>query len=169
MGRSHYQLAELLLTSKSPIRCGGPEAETAKEPVPRGASKIRPDSEPVSDVSLEDQILLGQALIAAGRLSDAMAAAEELPALQPSDPSFYVHAVGLLIQCADSQRRQRARAGKQAEDMPGPSRRTSFARPYKHKVIRLKTTLEVKDFDPLRERDDFKQLRDLLDDSVHIG
>ena len=37
------------------------------------------------------------------------------------------------------------------------------------KVISSPKTLDIKDFDPLRKRDDFIRLRDSLDESPHIG
>ena len=111
-GRGHYQLALLLVKSKPADAV--PEAETARGLFNDVLVTLR-DSELVLSYLLDNQILLGQALIAAGRLPAAVAAAEHLPELNRTEPRFYLHAAGLLIQCAKATA-DTADGRKQAED-----------------------------------------------------
>ena len=142
------------------------QAEGAKS-LHQDVLRIRPDSELALKYLMEDQLLLGQALIAAGRIPEAMSAAEEFPTLRPAEAPFYVHAIALLIQCAKASP-ETVDGRKQAEE--SLSRAVGIVRnAIRAKVFTRKATLDEKDFDPLRNREDFKALRDSLDDSVHIG
>ena len=164
VGRGHYQLSLLLVRSKPAEAVL--EAEKAKA-LHQQVLLTRPDSEPDQRLVMVDQILLGQALIAAGRLEEAMAAAEQLPSLRPADPRIYTHAVGLLIGCAGAVK-DTSEGRKQAEDCL--ARAVGMLRnAVRAKVIRSRATLDEKDFDRLRDRDDFKALRDSMDESVHVG
>jgi eukaryotic-like serine/threonine-protein kinase len=164
VGRAHYQLG-LLLVKSDPAQAVQ-QAEMAKS-LHADVLKAQPESELALKCSLEDRLLLGNALIAVGRLPDAMAAAEELPALRPADPAIYIHAVGLLLNCAKSCADNEV-GRRQAED--SLARAVGIIRKAIHsKAIRSKTKLDLPEFDPLRNRDDFKRLHDLLDDSVHIS
>ena len=102
--------------------------------------------------------MLAIALIDVGRLPEAAATAERLPKTRPADPAAYVHAAALLIKCADA-----------APSSPGGPRADFLARPsdilreaVRSKVIRSPATLDVPDLRPLRDRDDFKALRESL-------
>jgi eukaryotic-like serine/threonine-protein kinase len=163
-GRGHYQLALLLVRQKPAQAVLEAEAAVGLLKV---VLKSRPDSEVALRYLLENQVLLGQALIGARRIPDAIATAEQLPTLHPVDAGFYVHAVGVLIQCAQATA-DTADGRKQAEDCL--ARAVGVLRKaVQSKVISSKTKLDLPDFHPLRDRDDFKRLRDSLDDSVHIG
>ncbi len=154
VGRGHYQLGLILIASK-PAEKTVLEAEKARDPL-NVALKARPGSELVKGYLLDNQVLLGQALIRAGRLPEAMATAEQLPALVPRNPNACVHAAGLLIACAraaadtDDGRKLTEEALVRAV---GVIRNAIQA-----KVIQSKATLDSKDLAPLRERDDFKGL-----------
>ncbi|MGO9466857.1 MAG: protein kinase domain-containing protein, partial [Isosphaeraceae bacterium] len=158
VGRGHYQLGLILIASK-PAEKTVLEAEKARDPL-NVALKARPGSELVKGYLLDNQVLLGQALIRAGRLPEAMATAEQLPALVPRNPNACVHAAGLLIACAraaadtDDGRKLTEEALVRAV---GVIRNAIQA-----KVIQSKATLDSKDLAPLRERDDFKGLGKLL-------
>jgi tetratricopeptide (TPR) repeat protein len=164
-GRSHYQLAESLLSLKKPIDAVA-QAEKAKERY-NEVLRISPDSEPDQYSLFECHNILIRALIAGGQIDGAMSAAEQLPTIRPSDPALYVHAAAYLIQCANimpatpAGRKQQEAILSRAVDLLGKA--------VQAKVIRVKRTLEEKSLLPLRERDDFKKLLKSLDDSVHIG
>ena len=163
-GRGHYQLGLLLVKSRPAEAV--PEAEKAKGLL-KDALMASPNSKLALGYLLDNQILLGQALIAAGRVPDAMAAADEMPSLGPDEPRFYVNAAALLIQCAKAAA-DSADGRKQAEDCLAHTVGT-LRKAVQAKVIRLKGTLDLKDFAPLENRDDFKRLRESLDDTAHIG
>jgi serine/threonine protein kinase/tetratricopeptide (TPR) repeat protein len=164
VGRGHYQLG-LLLISLKPAEAVL-EAEKASR-LYKDVLSTRPDSELALAYVLDNQLLLANALIAAGRLTDAMAAAEQLPSFHPVEPRFYINAAALLIRCA--QAAPDTKDGRRlAEDSlvraVGVLRKAVQA-----KVISSKATLDLKDLAPLSGRDDFNRLRESLDDSVHIG
>jgi eukaryotic-like serine/threonine-protein kinase len=164
VGRGHYQLGFLLVKSKP--KEAVIEAEKA-DGLYRDVLTNRPGSEQALGFLLENRLLLVHALIDSGRVTDAMTAAERLPSFNSNEPRFYVHATALLIECARAAA-DTADGRKQAEDAlaraVGVLRKAVQA-----KVISSKVTLDLKDFAPLRDRDDFKRLRDSLDDTVHIG
>ncbi len=164
VGRGHFQLGLLLI--KTNPAAAIPEAETARS-FHREVQKTRPGSEQVLAFLLEDQLLLAQAMIAAGRLPDAMDAAEDIPSIHPNEPRFYINAAALLIQCGAAA--PDTEAGRKLAES-GLTRAVAVLRKaVQAKVISSKGTLDLKDLAPLKERDDFKQLRGSLDDSVHIG
>ncbi len=163
-GRGYYQLGLLLVRSKPAEAIL--QAEQAGRLL-KGVLKIRPGSEPALRYLLENQLLLGNALIIAGRLADAKTVAEEMPALNPVAPRFYVNAVGLLIQCAKAAP-DTADGRKQAEECLAGAVDV-FRKAIQAKVIGSKATLDFPDFAPLHDRDDFKRLRDSLDAGAHIG
>jgi serine/threonine protein kinase/tetratricopeptide (TPR) repeat protein len=164
VGRGHYQLSLLLVRSKPTDAVL--EAEKAKA-LHQQVLLTEPDSELDQRFVMEDQILLSQALIAAGRLSEAMAAAEQLPSIRPADPRFYVHGVGLLIRCALAVK-DTPEGRKSAEDCL--ARAVGMLRDaVRAKVIRSGATLDAPDFDRLRDRDDFKALRNSVDEAAHVG
>jgi tetratricopeptide (TPR) repeat protein len=165
VARSHYQLAESLLLSKNPA-AAVVQGEMAKEKY-KEVLRINPDSEPDQVSLYETQSIVIRALIAAGQIDGAMDAAEELPAIRPSDHALYISAVDYLIRCANTMPAT-SDGGKKAEACL--ARAVDLLRKaVQNKAIRLKRTLEEKPLLPLRERDDFKKLLNSLDDTVHIG
>ncbi len=164
LGRGHYQLAQLLLGHKPAEAVN--HAEKAKS-LHKQVLEARPDSDSDQVYLAEDQVLLTLALIDAGRLADAQAAAEQLPAIHPTDPKVYLHAATLLIRCANTAANS-SEGQKLAED--------SLARAVKvlgdavrDHVIRIRAILDLPDLKPLRDRDDFRRLRDSMPESVRSG
>ena len=160
----HYKLGLRLLKSKPAEAML--QAEQAKD-LHSKVIKNWPDSVLVLKSLLDDYQLLVQALIAAGRPAEAAATAEQIPSLLPGDPAMCVHAAGLLMQCARAAPNNED-GRRQAEDClaraVGVIRKAIEA-----KAIKSRTKLDIPEFNPLRDRDDFKRLKDLMDDSAHIG
>jgi eukaryotic-like serine/threonine-protein kinase len=158
-GRSHYLLARLLQERKP--------AEALRHAEEAGALlkqvlQAYPDSESDRRLLIEDHVALTLALIAAGRLTDAVTAAEQLPAIWPSDRESVLHAAGLLIRCG------KAGDGKGQEDCC--ARAVGVLREaVRTGVIRSRSTLDLPVLDPLSERDDFKKLRESLAESIRGG
>ena len=75
VGRGHYQLGLLLITSNPAETV--PEAEKARDRL-KEALEARPDSQLAQRYLLDNQVLLGQALIGSGRLPEAVAMAVQL-------------------------------------------------------------------------------------------
>ncbi len=164
LGRDHYQLGLLLINSKPPE--AAIEAEKA-DSLFKDVLNARPGVEMVLKFVLDNRALLVQALIDAGRLTDAMVAAEGIPSFHPNEPRFYVYSAAKLITCAQAAA-DTPEGRKQMED--GLARAVGVLRKaVQTKVISSRTSLDLKDFAPLRERDDFKKLRESVDDSVHVG
>ena len=164
-GRGHYQFGLFLMRSKKAADAVL-QAMKAKELFAK-VIKTWPDSDQASRYLREDYVLLGNALIAAGRLGEAVEMAEQLPAIHPGDSAFCFRAVGILIECAKAAPKSED-GRRQAEDC--------FARAVgvirkgiEAKLIRSKSELDVPNLEPLRNRDDFKRLRNLVDASVHVG
>lgn len=107
------------------------------------------------------------ARLGAGRLADAAAEAEELPKIRPADPQLYAHTAVLLVRCAlaaPTTPEGRSFAAQQlnraVEILDGAVRA---------KIIYFRYWLDKDEFGPLRDRDDFKKLRDSLPESVRAG
>jgi hypothetical protein len=161
-GRSHFQLG-LSLVKSDPAQAVV-QAKLARD-LHTAVLKAEPDWEMAFIYAVQDYLLLGNGLLAAGRIPEAMATAEELPALRPADPAVYIHAVGLLVACAKACADNDA-GHKEADE--SLARAVGIMRKaIQSKAIRSKTKLDVPECDPLRNRDDFKRLHDLLDDSVN--
>ncbi len=91
--------------------------------------------------------------------------AAQLPKTRPADPAACVHAAALMIKCADA-----------ALSTQGASREDILARAVgilsdavRSNIIRSPATLDVKDLHPLRDRKDFKTLRESLAKSPRTG
>jgi serine/threonine protein kinase len=160
LGRSHYQLAGTLVGHKPTEAVRHAEqAKALQQQVLQG----HPDSDSDHRLLAEDQVVLTLALISAGRLVDAQAAAEAVSAAWPTDPWAYLRAAALLIQCAKA-----AEDGKQQED--NLARAVGVLREaVRTQVIRSRSALDILDLRPLRDRDDFKQLRESLAETVRSG
>jgi serine/threonine protein kinase/tetratricopeptide (TPR) repeat protein len=164
VGRAHSQLGSMLINSKPPEAVL--EAEKAKS-LHEDVRKTRPESELALRYLLQDHYLLCQALWAAGRFPEAIAIAEQLPALRSDDPAFYERAASLLIKCAEATA-DTPDGRKQKEDCL--ARAVGVLRKaIESKVIRSKSKLDLPDFAPLRGRDDFKRLLEGAADSDHVG
>ncbi len=165
VARAHFQLGSMLLNSKPPEAVI--EAEKAKS-LDEDVRKTWPESEPALGCLLRDHYLLCQALWAAGRFPKAIAVAEQVPELRSSDPTFYVHAVGLLIKCAEATA-DTPDGRTQKEDCL--ARAVGIIRKaIESKVIRSKSKLrKFQDFAPLRNRDDFRRLPVPAADAEHVG
>jgi hypothetical protein len=164
VGRSHFRLGVLLVGSNPPEAVR--QAEKAKA-LHAEVLKGRSDSDQTLRYLLDDYLLLGQALLGASRIEDAMSTAEQIPKLNRTELQFYAQAVGLLVQCAKAAP-ETADGRKQAED--SLARAVAVVRDaIKDKVITRKATLEDIRFDSLRNREDFKRLADLLKNSVQAA
>ena len=164
VGRGHYELG-LLLRAREPAKAIL-EAENARGRL-NEALKARPGSGLVQGYALDNQMLLSQALIAAGRLADAMNAVEQIPTLFPQNLNAYLLAVGLLIECAKASP-DTPDGRKQADAIL--ARAVGIVRnAIQAKAITRKATLDEKVFHPLRSREDFKRLGESLDAPAHIG
>jgi serine/threonine protein kinase/tetratricopeptide (TPR) repeat protein len=169
VGRGRYQLARLLLMQNA-FKSQPAEAVHQAEEAVRLLTQVLA-SRPLSDT---DQRSLGEAhhvltlaLIEAGRIPDAVATASKIPTTRPADPAAYVRAAALLIACANaspSTELGRLQAEAILAQAVGIVRDAVRAR-----AIRLPATLEAPDLRPLRDRDDFKSLRDSLAQSPHAG
>jgi hypothetical protein len=129
--------------------------------------KNRPDS-PQDQVALaENQIVMTVALIAAGRLADAQATAERLPAIMPGNPNLYVRAAAQLIACAEAAPGT-PEGQRLSED--SLSRAVAVLRAgVSAKAIQSPKSLDVSDFVKLRDRTDFKAVRDSILNSGSPG
>jgi serine/threonine protein kinase len=165
LGRGHYQLGRLLVARRKP-QDAVLQAETART-LHQQNLKANADSDPDARALADDQGLLTVALTDAGRLADAAAAAEQLPAIRPADPSVYYHTAAYLIRCAE-------KAVHTADGQPFAA--DCFTRAVgilgdavRAKVIRSRYWVDKAELSPLRNRDDFKKLRDPLPESVRTG
>jgi len=164
-GRGRYQLGLLLIQRKKPQEALI-EAEAAKT-LHQEVLKDSDNADPDTLLVAEDQGLLTSALIDAGRLTEAVAAAEQIPAIRPADPSAYVYTAKRLIQCANASantadgQRFAADSLTRAVGILGDAVRA--------KVIKFRHSLNDDGLSPLRSRDDFKKLRDSLPESVRTG
>jgi serine/threonine protein kinase len=164
LGRGHYQLGRLLINSDPAAAIA--ELEKA-DVLYKEVLTTRPGAEQVLGFVLDNRLLLVHAFIYAGRLPEGMVAAEQLPSFHPDEPRFYSNAAALMIKCAQAAA-DTPDGRKQAED--GFARAVGILRKaVQAKVISSRTSLEIKDFAPLQDRPDFKELRDSLDHSVHVG
>ena len=109
LGRGHYQLGRFLLNSKPAAAI--PEFEQA-EGLYKDVLNAQTWRGAALKFVLENRMLLVHALIDAGRLPEAMTAAEQIPEFYPSEPKFYVHATVLLIHCAERRRTLRRGEGR---------------------------------------------------------
>jgi tetratricopeptide (TPR) repeat protein len=158
-GRTHYLLARLLVGPKPTEALR--HAEEARALL-KQVLQAYPDSESDRRLLIDDQLVLTLALIAAGRLSDAVAAAEQLPAIWPSDRECVLHAASLLLRCA------KAGDGKMHEDCC--DRAVAVLREaVRTGAIRSRSSLDLPVLAPLHERDDFKKLRESLAESIRGG
>jgi hypothetical protein len=169
LGRGHYQLARLLLVPDQITYKPEDAVHQAEEAqvLFKQVLQAHPDSDADQLNLAEDQGVLTLALIAAGRLSDAMATAEQLPVTRPADPEAYRRAAALLVRCA-------AAASKTDDGQQFAER--SLARAVgilrdavRARLIRSSAALDHPDLHPLRDRDDFKALRGSLPQPDHRG
>jgi len=169
LGRGHYQLARLLLV-RNQVTYNPAEALQQAEQSQKLLRKLvesRPDSDTDLRALAEDQGVLTLALIDLGRLADAIAAAGELPKTRPADWAAYLHAAGLLIRCA-----QAAPSSPEGRQLAEGSlaRAVGILRDaVRAKLIQSSTPLDLPEFRPLQDRDDFKALRDSLPRADHKG
>src|SRR5207244_2509902 len=98
LGRSHYQLARLLLDRNKPVEAVI-QAEQA-ESLYRKVLQMRPGSDAVRGLIVDELRVRAYGLIASGRLSEARDAAEQLPAIRADDSEAYRTAAALLVRCA---------------------------------------------------------------------
>ncbi len=165
VARGHYELAQLLYVEKK-HKPAVVQAEAART-LFREVLKTNPESDQDLRALAEDQLTLSVALLGAGRLADAAAEAEDLPKIRPADPGIYAHTAALLVRCAlaapttpEGQRFAAEQLNRAVEILDGAVRA---------KIIHFRYWLDKDEFGPLRDRDDFKKLRDSLPESVRTG
>ena len=162
-GRCHYQFARLLM-GHNPVEAVR-QAEQART-IHKQVLQPHPDSDPDQKCVVEDQGLLALALISAGRLHDATAAAEQIPSIRPTDPTVYIHAASLLVHCAE----EASKAGDRKQEEENLARAVGVLRnAVRDQVIRTRKSLDRPDLARLRDREDFKKLCDSLVESVRSG
>ena len=162
-GRGHYLLAKLL-TGYNPAEAVR-HLEEARA-LHKQVLQPHPDSDLDQKYLAEDQGVLVLALIAACRLPDAMAAAEQIPAIRPTDPTAYIHASALLVQCASAA----SKAGDRKQEEDNLARAVGVLRnAVRDQVIRTRRSLDRPELAPLRDREDFKKLGNSLVESVRSG
>ncbi|HKI21381.1 MAG TPA: hypothetical protein VKA15_26035, partial [Isosphaeraceae bacterium] len=166
VARGHYQLGMLLLAKCKKPKDAVIQAEAART-LYKQLLEANLESGPDARMLGEDQFLLTHALIGADRLTDAVAAAEQIPALRPDDPNGDVVAAALLVRCA--------LAAAQTHDGQRFAADTLnravgiLSNGVRAKRIRDRHRLDNQGLAPLRDRDDFKTLRDSLPESVRTG
>jgi tetratricopeptide (TPR) repeat protein len=158
-GRTHYLLGKLLAERKPTEALRHLEEARA---LLKQVLQAYPESESDRRLLIDDQLVLTLALIAAGRLADAVTAAEQLPAIAPSDRECVLHAVRLLIRCG------KAGDGKGHEDCC--ARAVGVLREaVRNGAIRTRSDLDLPILQDLREREDFKKVRESLAESIRSG
>jgi len=165
VARSHYDLAQLLYVEKK-----FPEAVAqaqAARTLQKEVLKANPESDQDTRAQSENLLTLSRALIEAGRLSDAVAVADQMPETRPTDPGVYAHTAALFVRCARAAPKTPEGERFAAEQLDRAIEILSGA--VRAKVIRSRHWFENDVFDPLRDRDDFKKLRDSLPESVRTG
>jgi serine/threonine-protein kinase len=162
-GEGHSQFVRLLAKDSPGEAIGHYEEAVA---LYRQVIQAYPDSGQDRHRLAEIRVALADALIAAGRIPDAGSVAEQIPAALPADPHTDIHAASLLTRCASAA--ARAGDGKMREDFLGRAVIVLRKAVGAH-VIRSRSMLDLPDLHPLHEREDFKQLRESLAESVRSG
>ncbi len=158
LGRTTYQLARVLVAQNHAV-----EALTLAmqaRALHQKALKAQPTSDSIRSMLIEDQAVVGLALIAAGRIADAKAEAEGLPSIRADAPEGYFHAAALLVSCAaaapatpDGRLVANDSLNRAVEILRDAARR---------RLILSKEWLDRPEFRPLADRDGFKTLRESL-------
>jgi serine/threonine protein kinase/WD40 repeat protein len=129
----------------------------------RAALGMRPKDAVIRELCCNHQANLALTLLRTGRHADAADAARELPRLSPDDPAVLLCAARLLARCV-----------RRAERNPGSPLALGLvlARGYGDEAVALaraavakglvdaRSCLSEADFDPLRDRDEFRRLLD---------
>jgi tetratricopeptide (TPR) repeat protein len=154
LGHGHYQLAILLLSRGQPVSAVA-EAERAlglhKQVLTENAGAGSSRAHVVRDLGV-----LGHALFAAGRFTDAQDAARQLADLSPDDLKDQLNSVGLLIRCADAA--SKAQDGERtAEDCLTLAVKL-LANAVRAGLLRSEEPLKGPEFARLHGRDDFQKL-----------
>jgi serine/threonine protein kinase len=165
LGRGHYQVGKILAIRKKSSDAVV-QAETAKSLHAQNL-KANPDSDTDSRALADDQNLLTLALVDAGRLADAAAAAEQLPTIRPADPGVYFYASVYLIRCAEKAVTTADGLAFAADCFNRAVR--ILADGVRGKAIRSRYWLDREELAPLRKRNDFEKLRDLLAAAIRTG
>lgn len=158
MGRSHYQLARLLLVTNKAADAIG-EGEKA-DALLRRALQARPDSETLQRSLFENQGVLTLALIAANRLTDAKASAEKMPSIRPEELNSYIHAAALLARGGDAA--PKTEDGQRLSEACRASAVKILGEAQRRKLLRSTKDLDLPSLESLRNREDFRKLREAV-------
>ena len=160
VGRGHYLLARLLVEKSQPTYNAAEAVRQAEQAqiLHEKVLRSRPDSEVDKRALADDRGVLANALIDAGRLSDAAETAARITKDLPDDPAAYLHGAALLIKCADA---SPTTSGGPRDDFLAHAVGILREAVRSH-LIRSPATLDLPDLRLLRDRDDFKTLRDSL-------
>ena len=115
--------------------------------------------------------LFAKTLVQLGEHGEAADAAEEVPGVQPEALEQRLRAAALLTQCAGLAAADRRLADAKRRDLESKYayRAVKLLRNAVHQgLLKDVRVLDLPDFAPLRERDDFKALRQLLEDGGKI-
>jgi serine/threonine protein kinase len=169
VGQGHSQLAGLLLVpglvTYNPA-AAVKEAEAAQKLFEQVVA-ARPGAEQDQILLVKDQRVLTRALIAAGRLADAADAAERIYNTRPTDLYLYCDAAAFLIKCAEAAPKttEGRRIAEESLLRAVGVLRTGI----RAKAIRSSALLDLRVFDPLRDREDFQKLKESLEQSPATG
>ncbi|HKM56315.1 MAG TPA: tetratricopeptide repeat protein, partial [Isosphaeraceae bacterium] len=153
LGRAHYEMAQLLMMLKKPDDARSAIEQSIR--YHRGALDLSPENSDyranlraaynVSSIVLRD---LGETARAAD-------AAEQLPRILPEDRGSYYNAAALLTKCLKASRNQGQDYGRRAVRV--------LQQAAKNRLIKDPKELDFPDFADLKERDDFRRLRQSLE------
>jgi serine/threonine protein kinase/tetratricopeptide (TPR) repeat protein len=160
LGRHHYQVARLHLARNQATYEPAKALHHAEEAqkLLKAVLKSRPESDTELRMLVEDQVVMTLALIDLGRLRDASTVAGQIPATRPADVAACCHAATLLVKCA-----QAAPATPEGKELGEASLGRAvgvLGDAVRAKLIRSTAPLDMPELGPLRERSDFKALRE---------
>lgn len=153
LGRAQYEMAQLLMMLKKPDDAGSAIEQSIR--YHREALDLSPENSDyranlraaynVSSIVLRD---LGETARAAD-------AAEQLPRILPEDRGSYYNAAALLTKCLKASRNQGQDYGRRAVRV--------LQQAAENRLIKDPKELDFPDFADLKERDDFRRLRQSLE------
>ncbi|MDR3635519.1 MAG: serine/threonine-protein kinase [Isosphaeraceae bacterium] len=165
MGRSHFQLARLLLV-RSKSAEAVLEAEAA-ENLYRKVLRTRPESEVILRSLMEALLVKTHGLIASGRLADAQRVAQQIPATLPDDSASYRHAAVLLVLCAEAA--PKTAEGERLAEACRAGAVNVLSEAKRRDLLRSLNILDAPSLGPLRGRDDFEKLRKAVSEPARTG
>jgi tetratricopeptide (TPR) repeat protein len=148
LGRASFQLAKVLALKQD--WAGAREAAVRAESYHRQARKAGPESPIYRKDLLNDLAVLALIRLELHDVAGAARDAEEMPRIGPDDPFSYIQAAVSLIRCAAKDPGQEGRFYDRAMELLTVAVTRHLVDPSK---------LDQKALDPLRDREDFRRLR----------